>query len=498
MDTLRLLREQLDELLGTQPLVVRELAQLILQIPQIIDSQVYGLVLRNPQAFLSFLRAQLRPAGYDLPTEGSSDSNLIAQVNELRTFTYIHLHRLGLQNDPEYFVFLHHTQGFALPGEFHDLAFANEFLEVAEILLPSGQTVPNNSNNLVPFARAVLSAAGRAQPGFSQLLRTTRYAGLAFAWFVISLYVGFPDNADFSFLLPQAAADADQAQAFRCTARTLAALIAGGLLGDIGGVIRQFRREPRVLIRTFLSLPSHLEVCPRDLWDTMALHDQDTVFILGTSIRLTNQQLWYRICRLPNAFLVYCHQLLHNNFDASAFQTPDATDLISELMYFILADITLQQAIEGIRFLLNAPEMQPLDARNTNARLFLQWQSDGNPDDDVDIITQNMLSNELLEMALSSRSIDIGLLSTQQLSAGPAAEQPFPGFQSAGTSDAAVDDDFDGVCLFCITRLCDPAHGDGEPVYILPCCRARIGAVCLKAFNKSSSLCPFCSQCMEM
>lgn len=148
MDTLRLLRAQLDELLVAQPLVIRELAQLIFQIPGIFDSQVYGLMIRSPQAFLYFLTAQTRLSGHELPLEATSDDSLITKANELRTFMHIHFQRINLQADTRYAVIL---RGFSLPGESQNLDFADAFLTAAEAL---GHMVPQRFGNLVPFARA--------------------------------------------------------------------------------------------------------------------------------------------------------------------------------------------------------------------------------------------------------------------------------------------------------------------------------------------------------
>lgn len=497
MDTLRLLRARLDEILDAQPLVVREFAQLIFQIPRILDSQVYGFILRHPGVFVSFLWVQLRLSGDQLPSEDASSGNLTAQVNELRVFLYIHMRRLDLVGDPAYSLCLLRPEGVPLPDGSQNLQFANAFLTVAESLLPEGHTLPNHSGDLVQFARAFLSAAGRSQPGLLQLVRGTRFSSLAFAHFVISLYNGLPDTSDYSPIIP--GIDAAAAQVFRATARMMAALISSRSLGDLTDIVGQFRRAPRGPSTSSLPVPRDLNVFSLGRWHGLTLGEQDMAFVLGSHIRSRDLHLWFDVCRDEEAFLTYCRQLLAGYFDIADFPTSNAHVFTDQLMHFIQDDSDLQSTLEGIRWLHNPREMQPADAREWNARLFAQWKTESHYDDneDVDILTENLLSGELLEMAALTRTLNVLLLTTgDQLSAKPAPHAPFPGFEAAETLELAIgtSGDFDDVCLFCITRLCDPGQASGEPVYTLPCCHARVGSVCLKAYKRSSASCPFCSQ----
>lgn len=510
MSTIRLLRARLDELLATQALPVQESAQLVLSIPQIIDSQVYGLVLRKPQVFIAFLQSQLRLAGHDLPPAqitSNSDPDLTPQINELRTFLYVHLRRADLHEEAEYALIIRFPEGFTLPGESQNLDFADAFLTAADALLP-GHSLPNSSDDLITFARAFLSAVGRAKPGLLPLLRDGREPYLALAWFIICLYRGSPDISnpgDFDAATLSAEAN-PRIQIFGCVIHTLARVIAHDPLDGLGNVARQFLRAPGIpFTLPRRSLPEELEIFSLHLWQQLNFSEQEIARFIGRRLHDTDRDLWYGIYRYEEAFFAYCRQLVTGNFDASVFGSPDARMVAGRLMQFILQDDILQKSIEGIQFLHNPPAnadgMQPDEIHEWNARLFSQWKIQTSYDDeeDIDIVTDRMLSTQLLERALANRALDVELLASQQLSLDSEPDAPFPGFEASETSDTAApgpEDDFSVICLFCTSRLSDSEQSRGELVYNLPCCGGRAGAVCLEAYKQSSTNCPFCSQAM--
>ncbi|KAJ4423355.1 hypothetical protein N0V82_001958 [Gnomoniopsis sp. IMI 355080] len=501
MDTLRLLRARLDELLNAQPSVVRELAQLILQVPQIIDSPFYGLVLRTPQAFISLIRSQASLAGLDLPFENTHlNSNITAQVNELRSFLHIHLRRANLYDDPRYALILRLPEGFSLPGESQNLEFADAFLIAANAL---GHSLPNSSDNLVAFARAFLSAIGRSSPGLAQLIRSGETPALAVAWFVISLYTGSPRTCNYHTVVL-----GSQVPILASITHTLASAMANGTLGGLGDVARLFRRAPGVEAGGSLPLPAGLEIFALQLgvWSQLTICEQQITIVLGKRICRDNEMLVHKICVLQPAFFAYCRQIASGSFDASAFQTPDEVDLTVELMNFIMSIPELQKVIEGVRYLHHLgsppspPETRPVDVLGWNAGLFAQWQERFGHDDDedIDIMTERMLSHQLLDMAAATNHLDVEVLGTHELPVEAAEENSFPGFTGPEESENTDDheQDFDDVCLFCVTRLCDPGQSGGEAVHILSCCGKRVGAICLEAYVSGSSSCPFCSQAL--
>lgn len=501
MSTIRLLKARLDELLVAQPLLVQEAAQLVLSIPRIIDSQVYGLALREPHAFIAFLQSQLRLAGSDLPPGTTPSSELIAQVNELRTFIYVHLRRVGLHLDAAYDLITQFPEGFALPGESHNLGFSEAFLAVADAIVP-GHNFPNDSDGLIHFARAFLSTTCRAYPILGPILRTDRECGIEISWFIICLYTG---SAHISNCNPAMLSAGDTGAGYASVAHILAYLLVGGSFEDIGDVARQFRRAPATAFTESRPLPEGLQVLSLDLWQQLTFSEQEIAILLGRQSRETHDTLWYDICRYQKAFFAYCRQIVAGNFDASAFQTPDTNRLTNALMQFMLNNHSLQMAIEGVRFLYNPPNsahgMQPAEVQEWNARLFAQWKTQTGYDDhhDIDIRTDRTLSAELLHMALVNGSIDVQLLSSeQQLTHDSALDAPFPGFEASETSGitAEAEGDFSVLCLFCTSRLSDSEQSGGELAYKLSCCGGRAGAVCLRAYKRSSSHCPFCSQVM--
>lgn len=499
MSAIRLLKAQLDELLAAQPLLVQEAAQLVLSIPRIIDSQVYGLVLRKPHVFIAFLQSQLRLAGSELHAGTTPNSELIAQIDELRTFIYVHLRRVDMHRDAEYALVVRFPEGFALPGESHNLEFAEAFLAAADAILP-GHNLPNDSDGLIHFARAFISTACRAHPNLGPLLQSDRESGLAISWFIICLYSG---SFHISNCNPDMLSADGTGIGYASIAHTLATLLVRGSFEDLGHVARQFRRAPGVAFTESRPLPEGLAVLSLDLWQQLTSGEQEIVILLARQTRESHYPLWYGICRHQDAFFAYCRQIVSGNFDASAFQTRGANKLTNELMQFMLNNHSLQMAIEGVRFLHNPPdnahEMQPAEVQEWNARLFTQWKTHTGFDDnqDIDIRTNRILSAELLQMALTNRSIDVQLLSNeQQLTHDSALDAPFPGFEASETSNtiAGLEDDFSVICLFCTSRLSGSEQSGGELVYNLPCCGGRVGAVCLEAYRKRSSHCPFCSQ----
>lgn len=510
MSTIGLLRARLDELLAAQVLPVQESAQLVLSIPQIIDSQVYGLVLRKPHAFIAFLRSQLKLAGHDMPpaqTMSNSDPDLTAQINELRTFIYVHLRRADLHEDAQYSLTTRVPEGFTLPGESQNLDFADAFLAAADALLP-GHSLSNSSDDLIPFARAFLSAVGRAKPSLLRLLRDGREPYLALAWFIICLYKGSPDisnpgNFDHATL---SAGVTSGIQIFGCVLHSLAKVVAHDPLDGLGDVARQFRRAPGIpFTLPRRSLPEELEIFSLHLWQQLNFSEQEIARFIGNRLHDTNRDLWYGMYRYEEAFFAYCRQLVAGNFDASVFRTSDAKMMAGRLMQFILQDDNLRISIEGIQFLhnppVNADGMQQAEVHEWNARLFAQWktQTSYDDDEDIDIATDRMLSTQLLERALANRALDVEALASQQLNLDAEPHAPFPGFEASETSDTAApgpEDDFSVICLFCTSRLSDSEQSGGELVYNLSCCGGRAGAVCLKAYKQSSQNCPFCSQAM--
>lgn len=504
MSTIRLLRARLNELLVAQPLLVQDAARLVLSIPQVIDSQVYGLVLRKPLVFITFLQCQLRLAGHDLPSWTTPTNDLNAQIDELRTFIFVHLHRVNLHDDAGYSLITQFPEGFALPGESHNLDFAEAFLTVADALLP-GHNLTNDSADLIHFARAFISTACRADPGMHAWVAYGGEPCLAVSWFIICLYTGSSHISNCNPAMISADDTATLKTGYRSIAHTFATMIVRGSLESLGDVAKQFRRTPGIALTESRPLPEGLENLSLHLWQQLTFSEQEIASLLGRQIHQAGQSLWYNVFRYEKAFFAYCRQIAAGSFDASAFETRGETRLTNQLMQFIVNDRPLQNAIEGVRFLHNPPNnadgMQSSAVHEWNARLFVQWKTQTGYDDhhDIDIWTENALSTQLLQMALASRSIDVQLLATEEeIVLDDELNAPFPGFEATETSDtsAGPEDDFSVICLFCTSRLSDSEQSGGELVYNLPCCGGRAGAVCLEAYKQRSPNCPFCSQAM--
>lgn len=350
MDTFQSLQKQLHELVDAQAPAIRQLAQSAFDIPGILASPVYGLILRRPHIFIELLRVQLDPQASGEASQhessGSEADDKSREVDELRKRIKTHLRRI----DPRLPQSLTHTRLTIHPiAPLSHQELLYQFTSNCLHLMAQGWVHYNEATN---------------EDWVSEIDRRP--------WWMVGVLESFVAGT-----IPGICGLSGVSELFEHKCRDWLYRIAKKVLRDSASrdpiimVFQQFRQHARIWPRLQCDAVPDSRIAPRRGWQWLSIAERNFFLMLGDMIYVeSNKEALY-----PGLYLGYynCNKMgddfasdVWNGYPTTVPSTSYAAQIQIQLKRFISDH---QQAFDenlaALRWLHSLPESPNAEAWNT-------------------------------------------------------------------------------------------------------------------------------------